>query len=150
MALFKRTTTVDKETTRKKLPPKFILSSSQKDDLKQAFDLFDHQGVGKIDIKDLKVAIRALGFEPGKEEIRKMVADIDKAGTGKISFDDFLYLLATKMFENDTKEDMIKAFKQLDLALVWEDWYKTWHNTGMAGNSYRQKTTRTSQTAVER
>ena len=30
----------------------------------------------------LQVAMRALGFEPKKEEIRKMVNEIDKEGTG--------------------------------------------------------------------
>ena len=29
--------------------------------------------------------MRALGFEPKKEEIRKMIADIDKDGSGKRS-----------------------------------------------------------------
>ena len=33
---------------------------------------------GTIDAKELKVAMRALGFEPKKEEIKKMIADIDK------------------------------------------------------------------------
>jgi len=28
--------------------------------------------------------MRALGFEPKKEEIKKMIADIDKEGTGKL------------------------------------------------------------------
>jgi len=30
--------------------------------------------------------MRALGFEPKKEEIKKMIADIDKEGTGKLFF----------------------------------------------------------------
>eukprot|EP00967_Tisochrysis_lutea_P142548 scaffold263488_cov22-Tisochrysis_lutea.AAC.1 len=30
--------------------------------------------------QELKVAMRALGFEPKKEEIKKMIADIDKVG----------------------------------------------------------------------
>ena len=30
--------------------------------------------------------MRALGFEPKKEEIKKMIADIDKDGTGKVFF----------------------------------------------------------------
>lgn len=51
---------------RKKSGPKFELSEEQKNDIKEAFDLFDGQGSGKIDSKDLKVAIRALGFEPKK------------------------------------------------------------------------------------
>lgn len=29
-----------------------------------------------------QVAMRALGFEPKKEEIRKMISDIDKDGSG--------------------------------------------------------------------
>ena len=33
---------------------------------------------------------RALGFEPKKEEIKKMIADIDKDGSGTIDFDEFL------------------------------------------------------------
>ena len=36
----------------------------------QAFDLFDTDGSGEIDAKELKVAMRALGFEPKKEEIQ--------------------------------------------------------------------------------
>ena len=33
---------------------------------------------------------RALGFEPKKEEVRKMIADVDKDGSGAIDFDEFL------------------------------------------------------------
>ena len=29
-----------------------------------------------------QVAMRALGFEPKKEEIKKMIADVDKDGSG--------------------------------------------------------------------
>lgn len=32
----------------------------------------------------LQVAMRALGFEPKKEEIRRMIADIDKDGSGEL------------------------------------------------------------------
>lgn len=45
----------------------------------------------------IQVAMRALGFEPKKEEIKKMIADVDKDSTGKISFDDFLAVMSQKM-----------------------------------------------------
>ena len=32
----------------------------------------------------------ALGFEPKKEEVKKMIADIDKDGNGTIDFEEFL------------------------------------------------------------
>lgn len=94
--------------------PKFELTDEQKHDIKEAFDLFDSENAGSIDTKELKVAIRALGFEPKKEEIKKMIAEIDKEGTGKVSFDDFLALMTVKMAEKDTKEEIMKAFKLFD------------------------------------
>ena len=51
---------------------------------------FIKDGSGTIDVKELKVAMRALGFEPKKEEIKKMIADIDKEGAGKFNHDFFL------------------------------------------------------------
>lgn len=41
--------------------------------------------------------MRALGFEPKKEEIKKMIADIDKEGSGTIDFSDFLSMMTLKM-----------------------------------------------------
>ncbi len=41
--------------------------------------------------------MRALGFEPKKEEIKKMIAEVDKDATGKISFSDFMTVMTQKM-----------------------------------------------------
>ena len=56
------------------------LTEEQKQEIKEAFDLFDTDGSGSIDSKELKVAMRALGFEPKKEEIQKMISDVDDDG----------------------------------------------------------------------
>lgn len=93
---------------------KFELTDEQKTDIKEAFDLFDPNGTGTIDPKELKVAMRALGFEPKKEEIKKMVAEIDKDESGKIRFEEFLHLMTIKMAEKDVKEEILKAFKLFD------------------------------------
>ena len=60
-------------TKRKQTNMKLELSDEQKSDIREAFNLFDTEGNGSIDTKDLKVAMRALGFEPRKEDIKKMV-----------------------------------------------------------------------------
>ena len=60
------------------------LTDEQKQEIKEAFDLFDTDGSGSIDSKELKVAMRALGFEPKKEEIQKMISDVDDDGSGTI------------------------------------------------------------------
>ncbi|XP_044747790.1 caltractin-like [Coccinella septempunctata] len=93
---------------------KLELNEEQKNDIREAFDLFDNDNCGKIESKDLKVAMRALGFEPKKEEIKKMISEIDKDCTGKISFEDFLELMAVKMSEKDSKEEILKAFRLFD------------------------------------
>lgn len=90
------------------------LSEEQKQEIKEAFDLFDTEGAGYIDAKELKVAMRALGFEPKKEEIKKMIADVDKEGKGVIEFQDFLELMTVKMAERDPREEIMKAFRLFD------------------------------------
>ncbi|XP_074962418.1 centrin-2-like [Phalacrocorax aristotelis] len=99
---------------RKKASPKLELTEEQRQEIREAFDLFDTDGTGNIDVKELKVAMRALGFEPKKEEIKKMISDIDKEGSGKISFNNFLVVMTQKMAEKDSKEEILKAFKLFD------------------------------------
>ncbi|OWF37243.1 Centrin-1 [Mizuhopecten yessoensis] len=98
----------------KKGGPKPELTEEQKQEIREAFDLFDTDGSGTIDAKELKVAMRALGFEPKKEEIKKMISDIDREGTGTIDFNEFLMLMTQKMSEKDVKEEILKAFRLFD------------------------------------
>ncbi|XP_032928589.1 centrin-2 isoform X1 [Catharus ustulatus] len=99
---------------RKKVNPRLELPEEQQREIRDAFELFHTDGSGSIHIRELKVAMRALGFEPKKEEIKKMISDIDKEGTGKISFSDFLAVMSQKMAEKDSKEEILKAFKLFD------------------------------------
>jgi len=98
----------------KKKGPKPELTEEQKQEIREAFDLFDSDGSGTIDAKELKVAMRALGFEPKKEEIKKMISDIDKDGSGTIDFNEFLQMMTSKMSEKDSKEEILKAFRLFD------------------------------------
>lgn len=41
-----------------------MLTDSQKNEIKKAFDYFDTAGSGTIDAINLKVVLRALGFDP--------------------------------------------------------------------------------------
>ena len=97
---------------KKSAPP--VLTEDQKVEVREAFDLFDTDGSGTIDAKELKVAMRALGFEPSKEEIRKLISQIDRDGSGTVDFPEFLSMMTTKMGERDSHEEMIKAFRLFD------------------------------------
>ncbi|NXA79533.1 CETN2 protein, partial [Thryothorus ludovicianus] len=99
---------------RKKGSLKLDLPEELQQEIREAFELFHTDGSDSIDVKELKVAMRALGFEPKKEEIKKIISDVDKEGTGKISFTDFLAVMSQKMAEKDSKEEILKAFKLFD------------------------------------
>jgi len=47
--------------------------------------------------------MRALGFEPKKEELKQMIAGVETDGTGAIDFNDFLKIMSQKMSERDPK-----------------------------------------------
>ena len=53
------------------------LSSEEVDEIKQAFDLFDTNGTGKIDPKELKAAMQSLGFDSKNPTIYQLIADLD-------------------------------------------------------------------------
>lgn len=57
-----------------------VLTESQKNEIKKAFDFFDVSGSGTIEAKYLKVVLRALGFDPSNEEISNLLRDL---GNGK-------------------------------------------------------------------
>ena len=59
------------------------LTEAQQAEVKEAFDLFDTNGSGIIEVKELKVALRALGFEPQKEEIKTLISDLNNNNKGR-------------------------------------------------------------------
>merc|ERR1739848_882718 len=67
-----------------------------------------------IGVRELKAAMRALGFEIKNEELKKMVSDIDGDGNGTIEFAEFLAMMTGKMGEKDAREDIEKVFKLFD------------------------------------
>ncbi|MCL4120711.1 UNVERIFIED_CONTAM: hypothetical protein GTU68_002737 [Idotea baltica] len=58
--------------------------------------------------------MRALGFEPKKEEVKKMISEVDREGKGVIEFADFMELMTGKISERDPREEILKAFRLFD------------------------------------
>merc|ERR1712132_7813 len=90
------------------------LTDDQIQEIREAFDLFDTDGSGTIDAKELKVAMRALGLDAKKDEIQKMINDIDKDGSGTIDFNEFLNMMTARMGDRDSREEIIKVFRLFD------------------------------------
>ncbi|KAM9734736.1 centrin-3-like [Menidia menidia] len=90
------------------------LTEDQKHEVKEAFELFDTDKDGEIDYHELKVAMRALGFEVKKVDVLKILKDYDRGGTGKISFEDFSQVVTERILERDPVEEVLKAFRLFD------------------------------------
>ena len=63
--------------------------------------------------------MKALGFEASKPEVAKMIAEIDKDGSGTIDFEEFLdmmkkkmvnFFLCFKLEDKNGEEEIDKAF----------------------------------------
>merc|ERR1712031_131814 len=91
-----------------------MLTDEQKAELKEAFELFDTDGSGAVDTSELHTAMKALGFEPKKEEIAKMVKEMDKDGDATVDFEEFCVMMAEKMNQKDGKDELLKGFKLFD------------------------------------
>merc|ERR1712023_45410 len=99
---------------RKSAKKKGGLTEEQLDEIREAFSLFDSDASGAIDVRELKAAMRALGFEVKNEELKKMVSDVDNDGNGTIEFAEFLSMMTGKMGEKDSREDIEKVLKLFD------------------------------------
>lgn len=90
-------------------------NEEQREVLKQAFDAFDANKSGNIDEKELMDAMKALGFNPTKEDVITMINDVDADGSGTIEYDEFLSMMQIKMIEEkDLEEEMRRAFRWYD------------------------------------
>lgn len=83
-------------------------SEEQHNEIKEAFELFDDEKSGFIGAKELKVAMRALGIEPKREEINDILADINNSTplnqAKTISSQEFLTLMSPKIIERDSSQ----------------------------------------------
>jgi centrin-1 len=90
------------------------LDEEQAEEVREAFNLFDTEGKGQIDIRELKAGFRALGFQVKKAEIRQMLQDIDKEGTATVTYNEFVEMVTPKVLARDPKEEIMKIFRLFD------------------------------------
>ena len=94
--------------------PTLNLSDEQKEEFKEAFSLFDKDGDGTITIDELDVVMRSLGRNTTREDLQKMIDEVDEDGSGEIEFDEFLSLMQKKLAESNGKDEMREAFSVFD------------------------------------
>ncbi|KAJ4764627.1 Calmodulin [Rhynchospora pubera] len=90
------------------------LTPEQISEFQQAFLLFDRNNDGCITLEELAAVIHQLGLNPTEVELLEMIREVDINGNGTIEFNEFTILMARKLMETDTDEEMKEAFEVFD------------------------------------
>lgn len=90
------------------------LLHEQKQEIYEAFSLFDMNNDGYLDFHELKVAMRALGFDAPKREVLELLERYDTEDRHQISYDDFYYAMGQRMLARDPLDEVKRAFALFD------------------------------------
>merc|ERR1719408_575441 len=91
------------------------LTEDEVDEIREAFNLFDTDGSGQIDPRELKAAMQSLGFETKNPTIFQMIADLDQdSHGGPIDFEEFLDAITQKLGDKETRDGIQKIFNLFD------------------------------------
>ena len=83
------------------------------DEISKAFELFDQNGTGKIDPKEIKLAMQSLGYDERNPLMYQIVAELDTPLNNKkggVSFNDFCQTVNNRVPERETTEDLRKVY----------------------------------------
>jgi len=90
------------------------VTTQQLQEVNEAFQLLDSDKDSKIDYYELKVALKALGFDVKKDEILRLFRSYDPQDTGHISREDFIEISRDMILKRDPMEELENAFKLFD------------------------------------
>ena len=108
-SLLKRAEEMGLTPKTRKRAPRFKLTDDQLTELKEAFELFDTEKTGRIDYHELKVAMRALGFDCKKAEALKLMDEHDIQRTGSIGEREFIDIMTQKIATRNPEEELRKV-----------------------------------------
>lgn len=91
------------------------LNEEQLEELKTAFNSYDINSDGFISMRELGHLFRLLGENPTEAEILTMIQELDKNHDWLVSFDEFALLMATKMKNEDSEQEVRDAFRVFDV-----------------------------------
>ncbi|RLV83222.1 Cell division control protein 31 [Meyerozyma sp. JA9] len=90
------------------------LLNEQKQEIREAFSLFDMNNDGCLDYHELKVAFRALGFDLSKREVLDIIHEYDTDDRNLITYENFFQAVGEKIIKRDPLDEIRRAFKLFD------------------------------------
>ena len=90
------------------------LSRDEEKEIEDAFHVFDVDNSNSMDEKELKEALRALGFDVTKEEVAKIMRRKDPNEVGTLPLDVFKEVCAEFFKTRDPRLEIMRAFALFD------------------------------------
>jgi centrin-1 len=91
-----------------------VIDEEYMEELKEAFVIFDSDHNKHIDLRELKAAVRALGFETTKSQCIQMFREVDRDPSDALNFEEFVRVMAPLLRKKDSKEEIAKIFDIFD------------------------------------
>lgn len=86
-------------------------TENEEEHLKQAFQLFDLDGSGKISVKELKTTMQNLGFDVNNENLFRLLEGLEKSSDG-IDYNTFRDTIANNLGQNTDNKRSEHIYKQ--------------------------------------
>ncbi|CAB3979137.1 Calmodulin [Paramuricea clavata] len=91
-----------------------LLTEDQLEEFRDAFDLFDRDGNGKVSSDELGPLMRSLGSNPPDEHLQDLINEVDYDGDGVLNFTEFIDLMVNDRADIDVDLELIEAFHSFD------------------------------------
>jgi Ca2+-binding EF-hand superfamily protein len=73
-------------------PTESLFTQEQIDEYRETFEIFDRDSDGKVTQQEMDALVNAVGLQPGENELDRQCSRIDKVGSGKFDFEEFLQI----------------------------------------------------------
>ena len=104
-----KTTTTTTTTTKVQLPEEDI------ENIRIAFDSFDTEGTGRIDISKVKEAMDETNFQDENPLIYQVIVELDTpANKNGVDYDKFLTSIDAKVNDKDSREGIRRVFEVIE------------------------------------
>lgn len=86
------------------------LTAEEYSEVKEAFQIFDSDGSGEIDVKELKEALENLGLDADNKAFQNLLDGIDSNKDGTIQLDEFVEMMTAKPSPKRTRDELKAMF----------------------------------------
>ena len=97
----------------KKVEVEKVVVRSDGDEIKDAFELFDANGDGRINAREIRSAMQSIGYDEKNPTVYEVMTELDNPrnkNSGGATFNDFCQTVNYRVPEKETTEDLRKVF----------------------------------------